>query len=179
MISDKAIAIIKHYEGIHDGDLKTVGLQPKACPVGIWTVGYGRALTDPKSGRFLKGTADKALALSLYPSLTEKEATEMLHQDLSRFESTVRRLVKVKINEEQMGACVSLCYNIGVGNFNKSSVLRHINNSKFDLAAAAFLLWNKGNIDADPELEVLPGLTFRRKSERHLFLHGEVVIFNN
>ena len=178
MIAAKAIELIKHYEGIHDGDLKTIGLQPKACPVGIWTVGYGRALTHPKTGKFLKGIADKAVALSLYPSLTEQQATEMLKEDLSRFESSVRHLVKKPINEEQMGACVSLCYNIGVGNFTKSSVLRHINNSKMDLAAEAFLLWNKGNIDADPELEVLPGLTFRRRSERHLFLTGQLVIFN-
>ena len=44
MICNAAIDLVKSFEGIHDGDLTVIGLQPKMCPAGIWTVGYGRAL---------------------------------------------------------------------------------------------------------------------------------------
>lgn len=40
--------IVKHYESLHDGDLKQIGLQPKLCPAGIWTQGYGRAMRKKK-----------------------------------------------------------------------------------------------------------------------------------
>ena len=35
--SQIGISLIKHFEGLHDGDLKKIGLQPKKCPAGIWT----------------------------------------------------------------------------------------------------------------------------------------------
>ena len=35
--SQIGIDLIKHFEGLHDGDLKKIGLQPKKCPAGIWT----------------------------------------------------------------------------------------------------------------------------------------------
>ena len=44
--------IVKHYESLHDGDLKKIGLQPKLCPAGIWTQGYGRAMRK-KNGSFM------------------------------------------------------------------------------------------------------------------------------
>lgn len=173
----EGIKLIKHYESLHDGDLSVVGLQPKACPVGIWTVGYGRAISDPKTGRFLKGKAAKARAYELYPALTEAQAEAMLLEDLARFEAIVATHTK-GLNDYEFAACVSLCYNIGAGAFAGSSVVRHLRNNNKVSAADAFLLWNKGNIDADPELEVLPGLVARRKSERELFLTGKFKPYN-
>lgn len=175
MIIKAGVDLIKHFEGLHDGDLKAIGLQPKACPVGIWTVGYGRALTDPKTGKFLKGAADKAKAFAMYPSLTEAQAEQMLREDLARFEGMVATHTK-GLNDHEFAACVSLCYNIGPSNFAISSVVRHLRHKRKSEAADAFLLWNKGNIDGDKELEVLPGLTARRKAERELFLTGKFKI---
>lgn len=176
MFSLKALEIIKHYESLHDGDLSIIGLQPKMCPVGIWTVGYGRALTNPKTGKFLKGEADKDIAYSLYPDLTEAEATQMLLEDVSRFEASVRFNLRKPLTVDQVGAITSLAYNIGVGNFVKSSALRLINQGNNQLAADAILKWNKGTING--KLQTLRGLEFRRQSERHLFLHGEVKFYN-
>ena len=48
------IKLISKYEGLHDGDLKEIGLQPKMDPVGIWTEGWGHAIIDSK-GNFVKG----------------------------------------------------------------------------------------------------------------------------
>ena len=48
--------IVTYYESLHDGDLKMIGLQPKMCPVGIWTEGYGSAITIDGSGISGTGT---------------------------------------------------------------------------------------------------------------------------
>lgn len=42
--SENGIILIKHYESLHDGDLSRIGLQPKMCPAGYWTEGYGHAI---------------------------------------------------------------------------------------------------------------------------------------
>jgi lysozyme len=41
------------FEGLHDGDLKKIGLQPKKDPIGIWTEGGTSAMKD-SSCRFIK-----------------------------------------------------------------------------------------------------------------------------
>ena len=174
MITNFAIELIKHYEQLHDGDLSKIGLQPKLCPAGIWTVGYGHALTDEK-GRFLK-VNDKAYAYSLYPSLTEEKAEALLHEDLRPAEAAIRAITQNKLNENQLGACVSLAYNIGKTAFMSSSVLRNINAGKMQEAANCFLLWNKATVDGVKK--ELKGLTYRRKSERDLFLLGQLNFYN-
>lgn len=175
MIPQTAIDLIKHYESLHDGDLREIGLQPKLCPAGVWTVGYGRALTDPDTGAFLR-EADKEKAYTLYPLITETQAEEFLAEDLERFELTVRKLTRYHLSDVQVGACTSLCYNIGIGNFSKSSVARFASIGKIDLAADAFLLWNQSTVNG--VRKVLPGLVARRRSEQHLFLTGRLKFFN-
>ena len=84
---DLGISLIKFYESLHDGDLKKIGLQPKMCPAGIWTVGYGHALRDI-DGTWLKGVAGYQRILEIYPDLetiTIEEAEELLEEDLEFF----------------------------------------------------------------------------------------------
>lgn len=171
-----AIQLIKHYESLHDGDLKLIGLQPKMCPAGVWTMGYGRAIIDPKTGRMLNKPEDKALAYQLYHTITTEDAEKFLLEDLNRFAISIQASMKCSINEAQFGACVSLSYNIGIGNFTKSSVVRLIRTNKLHEAADAFLMWNKVRLNGS--LKELRGLTARRQSERHLFLTGEFKPFN-
>ena len=59
--SQKGINLIKYFESLHDGDLTEIGLQPKMCPAGIWTEGYGHAIRDLK-GQFFKGKDNKLKA---------------------------------------------------------------------------------------------------------------------
>ena len=54
-----------------------------------------------------------------------------------------------------------------VGNFGKSSVVRHVNAGERAQAGDAFLMWNKA------AGKVMKGLTRRREAERHLFLTGD------
>tara|TARA_R110000868_G_scaffold372706_1_gene636518 strand:- start:81 stop:608 length:528 start_codon:yes stop_codon:yes gene_type:complete len=173
-MTQKAFDLIKHFESLHDGDLKTIGLQPKQCPTGYWTVGYGHVLIDPLNLRPLKGAALKARAYELSPSITQEEADELLKKDAAVYEAAVRKVVKVPVNDEQVGALVSFAYNIGIAAMQKSSAVRLINQGNLNDGADAMLMWNKGDTNGDGVLEPLAGLTARRKAERSLFLTGNI-----
>jgi lysozyme len=104
--SQIGIDLIKHFEGLHDGDLKTIGIQYKKGPAGIWTLGYGRAMRDSK-GNFLKGSKMPNYVIS------ESEAEQYLKQDLIVFENIVMRKIKILIKQNQFDALVSHTYNTG------------------------------------------------------------------
>lgn len=169
---DKAIELIKHFEGLHDGNLQAIGLQPKMCPAGVWTVGYGHAIVDPATGKMLRGEANRKRALELFPALTVQQAEQLLASDYAIREAQVAELLKFKPTANELGAMTSLAYNIGIANFRNSSVLRFYNTRQKDKAADSFLLWvNAGG-------KTLPGLQLRRMAERHLFLHDELKFFS-
>lgn len=173
-MNEEGIKLLKHYESLHDGDLHRINLQPKLCPAGIWTAGYGHALVHPDTGKFLR-EEDKELAYQLAGNLTEEEAEQWLLQDLRRFEAIVRSHFS-GLDQAQFSALVSLCYNIGAGNFASSSVVRFVKQNKTTEAAEAILLWNKARVKG--KMTTLRGLTARRKSERHLFINGVFKPFN-
>lgn len=118
--------------------------------VGVPTIGYGH--TGP----------DVTLGLEI----SQERAEELLRQDLAHFEDGVDDILadNVDTSDNQFGAMVSLAYNVGLGNFRKSSVLRDHNAGNHAAAADAFLLWDKAGG------EVLTGLVRRRHEERQLYL---------
>ncbi|WP_028319698.1 lysozyme [Desulfobulbus elongatus] len=154
-----AIELIKHFEGIEDGDPTTVNLDPYMCPAGYWTIGWGHVVTNAK-GRQLAGLRDRQQARAIYPAgITMAEAEALLADDVRRFAAGVERLVKVPINDNEFGALVSLAFNIGMGHFSGSSLLGLINKGALDWAPKEFLRWNKSGG------RVLPGLQRRREAE--------------
>ncbi|HEX2866548.1 MAG TPA: lysozyme [Ignavibacteriales bacterium] len=163
MRTNKAgISIIKTFESLHDGDLKMIGLQPKMCPAGIWTEGYGHAMTY--NGKFLKGIENKDLAYKLHTVNNEQDAERLLQEDLRRVESEVSRQVRVALNENMFSALVSFTFNLGEHNLATSTLLKYLNAGKLNEAADEFVRWNKCNG------EELDGLTKRRLSEKALFV---------
>ncbi len=144
----KNIDLIKRHEG-----LELTAYLP--TPNDKWTIGYGHTKT-----------AKKGMVISEY------QAEELLRQDLAWVEDCIKRLVKVPLSQNQYDAVASLIFNIGEGNFSKSSVLRFINEGKFAEAADSFRMWNKQRNKSTGQLEVLRGLTRRREEERMLFLRN-------
>ena len=162
-ISQVGIDLIKKWEGLHDGDLSVIGLQPKMCPAGIWTVGYGHALKDDK-GKWLKGKKDFRRIPQEWLKITKEQAETVLMDDLKIFEFSVNNLVKVRITQNQFDALVSFTFNLGAGNLRRSDLLKYVNKSNFLPAAAEFTKWVMANG------EVLPGLKARRQREIALFV---------
>jgi len=61
-------------------------------------------------------------------------------------------------------ALVSISYNFGLGNLQRSTIRMKANRGEWEAAAEAFMQWTKGGG------KELPGLVRRRKAERALFL---------
>lgn len=114
-ISEKGKTLIKKWEGLHDGDLSQIGLQPKMDAVGIWTEGWGRAMRDGK-GKFLKGSAAKHQAYARQTIKTIEEADAALDQDVKPFELQVLRNVRRDLKQSEFDALVVHTYNTGGSN---------------------------------------------------------------
>ncbi|MNM23011.1 Lysozyme RrrD [compost metagenome] len=122
---------------------------------GVWTIGYGTT-RYPNGKRVSEG--DRC-------SL-EQAKTYMQH-DLKIFERAVNSSVKVPLKQNQFDALVSLTYNIGVGAFKHSTLLKKLNSGDYKEAANQFDVWvNAGG-------KRLKGLVNRRAMEKKLFLSSK------
>ncbi|WP_035357747.1 lysozyme [Acinetobacter calcoaceticus] len=122
---------------------------------GVWTIGYGTT-RYPNGKRVSEG--DRC-------SL-EQAKTYMQH-DLKIFERAVNSSVKVPLKQNQFDALVSLTYNIGVGAFKHSTLLKKLNSGDYKEAANQFDVWvNAGG-------KRLQGLVNRRAMEKKLFLSSK------
>lgn len=176
---DSCVALVKAFESLHDDDLTLIGCQPKRCPSGVWTSGYGRALFHPVTKKFLRGKENKALAYEI-GTVTAEQAESNLAQDLKTFSQAVDNVLDifhVSLEQHQFDAVTSFTYNCGIGGLinNKSrtpkKVMQAIMTGEPAIIEKAFLLWNKC------AGRVLRGLTARRRSEAHLFNTGELIRF--
>lgn len=156
--SQIGIDLIKHFEGLHDGDLSEIGLQPKMCPAGIYTEGYGRAMRD-KNGNFIR---DKKTAYANISIHTEAEAEQALINDLKVFESIVMQKLKVTVKQNQFDALVSHAYNTG----GSSRTLFEMVNNKVEYSLLREW-WETHYIMGGGKK--LNGLIARRKAEAKLY----------
>lgn len=113
-VSQAGVDLVKAFEGIEDGDPRTVRLDPYMDPVGIWTIGYGEALLD-EGGGFLRGVKQKPLAMAKYPNGMSLEEAEGLMR--KRLNDIAARIHNAGIfgAQQQVDAFTSLAYNIGIG----------------------------------------------------------------
>lgn len=158
--SQIGVSLIKHFEGLHDGNLKEIGLQPKMCPAGIWTEGYGRAMRDD-NGNFIKGIKNKELAYSRITIHTEEQAEKALAEDLPPYERQVILKAKRPLKQNEFDALVSHRYNTG-----GSSTLTEMSNNQNPLLKT---WWVSHYITGGGKK--LKGLIERRKAEAKLYFH--------
>jgi len=105
---------------------------------------------------------------------TEPEAEAVLITDMKVFARSVRHYLKIAVSEQSFWALVSLCFNIGQGNFKKSQVLAFINDPTITYhmvkAKTAFLEHAKAEDPLTGESRVYLGLMSRRIDEAAMFL---------
>ncbi|RVE97498.1 lysozyme [Sinorhizobium meliloti] len=99
--------------------------------------------------------------------ITAAQADEILSRDLAIFEKGVSHAVKVPLSQNEFDALVSFAFNVGVGAFQRSTLLKELNKGNRYGAANELLRWNKAGG------RVLKGLTSRRKAERDQFLNSK------
>jgi lysozyme len=140
----KGIDLIKQFEGRV--------LKAYKCPAGVLTIGYGH--TNAAGGfQFNASTV-----------ITAAQALQILRADIDKFEDGVERLIKgATLSKCQFDAIVSLAFNIGLGAFGKSTLLKRIKAGNLDAVPAEFMKWNKVKGKA------VAGLTRRRRAEAALW----------
>lgn len=109
----------------------------------------------------------------LKDGVTRGECEAVLKRDVARFETAINKLVKVKLVQSQVNALVSLVFNIGVGAFEKSGVLRELNWGDYSKAADRILDWRFAKVkQKDGTYIKKPVLLGRREAEARLFRSG-------
>lgn len=165
--SDAGLHLMHKFEGFRN--------RPYLCPAHIWTCGWGTVLYQDqirlpmvrKEG--YTGLLRKEYLLRPEDNRvwSKKELAEMFKADLASFERSVLRLVPgVAGHQNRFDALVSLTYNIGAGNLQRSQIRMRANRGDWEGAAEAFMAWTRGGG------KVLPGLVRRRQAEIALFLNN-------
>jgi|DEB0MinimDraft_6_1074348.scaffolds.fasta_scaffold18630_3 lysozyme len=151
--SPKGLDLIIHFEGFSE--------TPYLCSAGVPTIGYGSTVYP--NGEWV--TMDDA-------PVNKHEARGMLlhHMNLE-VEHYIKSSVMPNLLQREFDALASFIYNLGGGNFMSSTMLDKLNSWDKKGAADEFPKWRMAGG------KVSNGLVRRRKSERHLFLTGELKFF--
>ncbi|MCD1608623.1 lysozyme [Stutzerimonas kunmingensis] len=132
-----AAVVVSHFEGLEKAAYKD--------PIGIPTICYGHTATA-----------------ELGQVKTEAECDGLLKEDLQVALDAVDKYVKVEMPAQRRAAFVSFVYNVGAGNFARSTMLRKLNAGDSRGACAELDKWVYAGG------RVLPGLVKRRAEERAL-----------
>ena len=148
--------------------------RPYLCPAHIWTIGYGHVLYQEQIRLPVVRVEGKDMPMirkemPLKPEdnrvWTKTEIDELFRTDVGTFERGVLRLVPGVVGRQgSFDALVSISYNFGLGNLQRSTIRMRANRGDWEGAAEAFRVWTKGGG------KVLPGLVKRREAEIALFL---------
>ena len=125
---------IKKFEGLR--------LKAYVCAAGVCTIGYGHTV-------------------GVKPSdvITQAQADTFFEMDIMAVESQVTAL-PLDLGQYQFDAVVSFCFNVGIGNFKKSTLYKKIKANAYDPSIPAeFKKWIYGGG------KILPGLVTRREWE--------------
>lgn len=135
----KGIDLIKKFEGCE--------LKAYHCSAGVTTIGYGN--TYYENGEKVK----------ISDVITKERAEELLVNLLPKYEATVNKYIKRKLDQNEFDALVSFCWNCG----SSETLFRLVNEN--DLNAVDW--WKTHYIKANGK--VLNGLKVRRKEEAELY----------
>ena len=158
--------LMHRYEGFRN--------KPYLCPAHIWTIGYGHVLYQEQIRLPVVRVPDKHTPMirkemPLKPEdnrvWSKEEINELFRVDVANFERGVLRLVPGCVSRQgSFDALVSISFNFGLGNLQRSTIRMKANRGDWEGAAEAFRAWTKGGG------KVLPGLVKRREAEIALFL---------
>lgn len=137
-----------------------IKLKPYLDSKGIPTIGLGSTFYPGGTRVTLK---DKPLA-------SVQAAWELFHAVNEMFLLTVYSTTRDDINQNQFNALLSLCYNIGPGEFKGSTVLRLVNeNPNNPEIGNAFRMWRYVTIEKDGKVIRIPELLPRRNREVDMY----------
>jgi len=134
------IDLIKKFEGLR--------LESYKCPAGLWTLGYGN--TQWENGIRVKENQ----------VIDIQRAEKLLIYWVSKYADRIT----VKCNQNQFDALVSFSYNVGIGNFDSSTLKKKvIANPNDPTIRDEFMKW------VSSRGKQLAGLVKRREAEANLY----------
>lgn len=134
IVSAVAIIGIAKFEGYRGKAYRDV--------VGIPTIGFGET----------KG-------VRIGDTTTPERAMTQLLKSTNRHADGIKQCIKVPLHQYEFDAYVSLAYNIGVGNFCKSTLVKKLNSGDYKGACLEIKKWNRAGG------KVNKGLVSRREKE--------------
>lgn len=144
-LNQNGIDLMHQFEGLK--------LEAYLCPAKVPTIGYGNTFYENGQKVKLGEKISKERANELFVNITNKF-----------FAEPIKRLLTKQLNDNQFSALVCFAYNVGVGNLQKSTLLKKVNANPNDTTIRAeFMKWNKAGG------KELAGLTRRRKAEADLY----------
>ena len=92
-----------------------------------YAIGYGHNGPDVRGGDVI----------------TKVYGERLLKQDVSLFENCISQAVLVPLKQHEFDCLVSFAYNIGCGAFRRSSLLKKLNQGKYDTVPRELMRWRK------------------------------------
>jgi len=149
-LSPSCFEFLKAVEGLRLNQYRDVA--------GHLTIGYGHKIKPGEA----------------FATITREQAGMIYEQDLRPARIAVSTHVHVPLTDNEYGALVSLCFNIGSGGFRDSTLVKRLNKGedKAKVAQEEFPRWNKitKTVNGVSIKVESPGLTNRRKKDLALFL---------
>jgi lysozyme len=139
-LSPRGLALIQEFEGCR--------LTAYRDQRGVLSIGTGHTGADVTEGLVW----------------SQAQADAALRNDTSFAAAAINRYVDVALNQNEFDALCSLAFNIGVGAFRSSTLLRMLNMGDHPGAAMQFAVWDRVNGEQNA------GLARRRSAEQVLFL---------
>jgi GH24 family phage-related lysozyme (muramidase) len=141
---------------------ESASLKPYTSAAGVTVIGTGHVLTEKelRSGHIRIAGTD----IPYKDGITEEQARVLLDDDLRSIRTEIDKTVTAKLTTGQRDALVSFVFNVGIANFKRSSLLRKINEGKYEEVPDEMIRWigRQGGGTS-------PYLIARRKSEATLW----------
>jgi GH24 family phage-related lysozyme (muramidase) len=150
-LSDAGARLIAEFEGFRS--------ELYNDPADHCTIGYGHLVH--------RGPIDGSESAEFKKGITRKRALELLQKDAGAAAGAVNDGVKVPLSQQQFDALVSFVFNVGSGAFAESTLLRLLNEGRYDAVPEQLDRWVKA------DGKTLEGLVRRRKAEGAHFATGK------
>lgn len=134
-MSDKGLAVLMLREGKRNKAYRDTK--------GIWTIGVGHTGPEVVEGLVW----------------TDAQVISALQLDIVKCEDAINQNVRVGLTQNQFDALCSFIFNVGVGAFTRSTLLKKLNLADLSGAASEFDKWH-----------IPPEITSRRNSEKAQFI---------
>ncbi len=116
-----------------------------------------------------KAPCDGGEPAAFLRGVSEPQGETLLVEDLRRAQRAVSSLVKTELSDGQYAALCDFTYNVGVGNLQRSTLLKVVNAGEHDRIAYQLARWNKAGG------KEYRGLTTRRQREIALYFEGRPI----